>query len=124
MATAEPCWSVTGRLLQLFHDLVDGEALRPLPRGVFLEGGDEFRDDRLSRDHHEPMAQRPIPIGIRRDICAFVRVHPQIVEQRKPPNGERLAPYVQCAGRLLLGEYELPVSKAQCDELAVIVEID
>jgi hypothetical protein len=57
-------------------------------------------------------------------LRAFVGIHAQIEEQRKPPSGERLSPDVESPGGLLLKENKLPVSKTYCDELAVVVDVD
>jgi hypothetical protein len=67
---------------------------------------------------------RPVPVSVRGDLGPLVGIHAEIEDQRKPPEGERLSPNVQCAGRLLLGEHDLPVAVPQRDDLAVIVEID
>src|SRR5580692_7922837 len=119
-----PTISVGRRLNQLLHDLIDAEALRPLSWRELLERSDDLRHDRLRSHHQEPMTEHPIIVCVRSDIRALIRVHAQVVEQRKPPAGERLAPDVERARGLLLAEHKLPVVDAQRHDVAVVVEVD
>ena len=71
------------RLLKGLQDLVDGEARGLLAWRVLLKRGEE-RSDLVLRGHQqEHMADVPVPIGVRCDGGALVRVRLQVEQIRK-----------------------------------------
>ena len=98
--------------------------MRLLPWGVFLEGVNEGRGNRLSPEYHVGLAERPIVVRVRGDIAPLVRVHAQIVNLGETPAGERFCPDVERASSFLLTEDSFPISCPYRDELAIVVEVD
>src|SRR6516162_6415557 len=86
-----------GGFLQLRKDFVHVEAGRLLALRIVPER------------HQELAIQKPIVVGIRRDIGALVRVGPQIEHLRKAQVGERLRPDSKSSRGSLLHEHKLPV---------------
>ena len=64
-------------LLKGLQHLVDSEARGLLARGVLLERGEERSDLVLCRHQQEDVTDVPVPVGVRRDGGALVRVRLQ-----------------------------------------------
>src|SRR5262249_28756791 len=109
---------------QLLHHLINAEARRLLSRREVLERLDELLHERLCRNKQERPLQRPVVVGIRRDIRPLVRVRAQIEQLGQPPAHKRFGPDIERAGRLLLAEYDLPVLVAYRDELSIVVDVE
>src|SRR5262245_45302032 len=84
----------SGALPQLFQDLIHAEASGSLARREFFERGEELPDDALRRHTDIGMVHPPVVIRVRRDVCPFIRIRPQIEELRKPQRCERFLPYL------------------------------
>src|SRR5262249_53845450 len=98
-----------GGFLQLRKDFVHVEAGRLLTLRIVPERHKELADVVLRRNNQERVIQKPIVVGIRRDIGALVRVGPQIEHLRKAQVGERLRPDSKRSRGSLLHEHKLPV---------------
>jgi len=55
------------RPFQPFHNLIDREARRSLPRRIVLERRQEFPNIGLHRKRDKGVIQEPVVIGVRRD---------------------------------------------------------
>jgi hypothetical protein len=111
-------------LLHLLHDLIGAKAGWPLPWWVFLECADELANYSLRGYHQERMAQQPIVVGVRRDLGALIRVHPQIEHGRGPHADERITPDRERSFHSLFAEHELPIIVSKANELSVIIEVE
>src|SRR5882757_2027186 len=111
--------------LHLFDDLVDAEARWPLTWRILLERCQEVANDRLGREDDErAVGHEPVPVGIRRDIRALVRIRPQVKKFRQPQLGKRLGPDLHGAPLALLLEHDFPVLVTHVDDIAIVVEVD
>jgi hypothetical protein len=61
------------------------------------------------------VVNKPVVIGVRGDIRAFVWVRPEVEHFRNPQVRERVGPNEQCSRGPLLQEHELPVVIAKAD---------
>ena len=70
------------------------------------------------------MVEDPVPIGVRRDVGAFVRIHPEVVDLGQAQWSKRLGPNRHCARHALLGEHHLEVVVAHRHQVAFVAEIE
>src|SRR4029077_12529910 len=63
-------------------------------------------------------------VGIRSAVRALVRVRAKVEDFRDTQLGKRLGPDSQRARRSLLLEDNLPVFVAQCDDIAIVIDVD
>ncbi len=118
------CNELRGRRNKLFHDLVDGETGRLLPRRELLKRCQELTDIGLGRHQKECPIQPPVPVRVRRDGRPLIRIRAQIEEPRNPCLYIRLTPDQHGARRPLLGEDNFPVVVAQRRQITVVRKIE
>src|SRR5208337_3130208 len=116
--------SMAAALLELVQHVFEVEAGRLLPLGVILEGGQKPADVLLRRNEQKGMVERPVVVGVRRDVGPLVRVDTEVEDFWHAQRGERLAPDPQCSWGALLEEHELPVVVPQRHDLGVIVAVN
>src|SRR5271166_2229424 len=102
--------------------LVHAKTRRLLPWGEFLEALEELTHDRLGRDYHVSVINRPAFVVSRFFRRALKWVRMQVDQEREAQGNERQAPNVE-ALRLLRQEDHLPFVVTQSREVAVIGEV-
>ena len=118
------CLSPSGCSLQSLYRLVNAEARRFLSRRKFLEGLNEVHNVGLGRDTQERVINRPVPVGVGRDVRALVRVGTQIEHLGHAETNKRIVPNGHSAWRPLFGKHEFPVLITQSEEVSVVAKIN
>ena len=70
------------------------------------------------------LAHRPVPVGVRRDVGALVRIHAQIEEQREAATVNGSPQISRVPGVCCSQNTNFQFSTAHRDEVAVVVEVD
>src|SRR5690349_11107866 len=97
-----------GRISKLLHGLFNREAAGLLARRELLEAYEMLRHQRLRRDEHEGMLDKPSHIVARLMLGPLERVGAQVEQRRQTQLHHRLRPDIE-AVRLLLEEHRLPL---------------
>src|SRR5689334_25364055 len=79
-------------LLQLLHGLVDGKSCCPLAWRILLEGLQKPAHRGLRSIHDKSVVDDPVPVGVGRDVRAFVRIGPQVKHLADAKSRERFGP--------------------------------
>ncbi len=74
-------------LVELFDGVVDRERRRLLTRWKLLERLQELCGDRRPVEHEVDAIDQPVPVGVRRDVRALVRVGAKVEQLRCPQVG-------------------------------------
>ena len=85
--------------LQPGHHLVEAEAGRLLSLREFDQRLQHLGDVGPRRDQQEGVVEKPVVVGVRRDVGPLMRVGPQVEDLRNPQLGERLGPICRVPGQ-------------------------
>src|SRR5271168_5397420 len=95
-----------------------------LSRRKFLERCHKRRGDCLRSKDNEIVVHEPLVVRVGSNIGPLIGVGPKIEQLRNAELGERLRPNPHSSGATLLHEDNLPVVKAQTQQIAVVAEVE